>query len=87
MAGVVLEGHLSAVCENHAIKIIKKNPCIGDYNDKLKADGIYDTPTWRTIQQLGDIRNLCGHKRDREPTKDEVEALISGVERVIKTVF
>lgn len=87
VAGVVLEGHLSAVCENHMIKITKKNPGIGDYNDKLKDGEVYDTPTWRFIQRLGDIRNLCGHKRKREPTKEEVEELISGVEKVTKTVF
>ena len=87
VAGVVLEGHLSAVCENHMIKITKKNPGIGDYNDKLKDGEVYDIPNWRFIQRLGDIRNLCGHKRKREPTKEEVEELISGVEKVIKTVF
>ena len=87
VAGVVLEGHFSAVCENHMIKITKKNPGIGDYNDKLKDGEVYDTPTWRFIQRLGDIRNLCGHKRKREPTKEEVEELISGVEKVTKTVF
>ncbi len=33
LSGVVLERHLSQVCDNHAIKIAKKNPTIADYND------------------------------------------------------
>ena len=64
----------------------KKNPTIADFNDALK-DNAYDVVEWRRIQRLGDIRNLCDHSKDREPTKDEVEELISGTERTIKTVF
>ena len=66
--------------------IKKKSPTIADYNDVLK-DNVYDTVEWRKVQYLGDARNLCGHKKDREPTKDEVEELISGTERIIKTIF
>lgn len=36
---------------------------------------------------LGDIRNLCDHNKDRDPKKEEVEDLISGVEAIIKTVY
>ena len=86
ICGVVLEKHFSAVCANRNITFKKKNPTIADYNDALK-DTAYDTIEWRRIQRLGDIRNLCDHSKDREPTKDEVEELISGTERTIKTVF
>ena len=74
------------MCTNRNIDIAKKNPTIADYNDKLK-DVAYDTIEWRRIQRLGDLRNLCDHNKDREPTKDEVEELISGTERIIKTIF
>lgn len=86
IAGVVLESHLLAVCENHLIKIARKNATISDYNDTLKNEGVYDVPTWRFIQRLGDIRNLCSHAKEREPTKEEVGELISGTEKVTKTV-
>jgi hypothetical protein len=33
------------------------------------------------------IRNLCDHHKDKEPSNDEVEELISGVEKVTKTLF
>lgn len=87
VAGVVVEKHLKQVCINHNVKVKKRNPHISDYNDTLKNNGVIDTPNWRFIQRLGDIRNLCVHKKDREPTKEEVEELIKGVERITKTLF
>ncbi len=86
ICGVVMEKHFSEVCKNRGIVIKKKNPTIADYNDALKEDA-YDIPEWRRIQRLGDIRNLCDHSKDREPTADEIEDLISGTEKVIKTIF
>lgn len=86
VCGVLIEKHFSIVCQNHNIVIKKKDPSIANYNDALK-DNIYDTMEWRRIQRLGDLRNLCDHSKDREPTKEEVEELISGTERIIKTIF
>ena len=86
ICGVVLEKHFAVICSKRNIIIKKKNPTIADFNDSLK-DNAYDIVEWRRIQRLGDIRNLCDHSKDREPTKDEVEELISGTERTIKTVF
>lgn len=87
IAGVVLEGHLTQVCENHKIKIAKKAPSIGDLNDLLKKNDVIETSTWRFIQHLGDLRNKCDHKKRSEPTKQEIEELIDGVEKIIKTLF
>jgi hypothetical protein len=87
VAGVVLEKHLCQVCESHNIKIPKKNPTISNHNDLLKEQGIIDTPKWRSIQRLGDLRNLCDHKKEREPTKEDVLELIDGVEKTSKTLF
>ena len=87
VCGVVLEKHLSKVCDNHGIIIKKKEPTISIYNDELKNGDVYDTMEWRRMQRLGDLRNLCDHDKKREPTKEEVDELISGVERVIKTIF
>jgi hypothetical protein len=87
IAGVVLEKHLQQVANNHEIKTRKKNPSISDFNDLLKNAGTIDVPLWRQIQRLGDIRNLCDHNKEREPTKDEVEELINGVEKITKTLF
>lgn len=86
ICGVILEKHLSQLCVNHNIAITKKEPTLSTYNDVLK-DVIYDTVEWRRMQRLADLRNLCDHDKKREPTKDEVEELISGTDRVIKTIF
>ncbi|MDE3017095.1 MAG: hypothetical protein KGI29_09300 [Pseudomonadota bacterium] len=87
VAGVVLEKHLAQVCVNHSIAIKKQHPTIGDLNDLLKNADAIDQINWRFIQRLGDLRNLCDHNKKREPTESEVDDLISGVDKTIKTVF
>lgn len=86
-AGVVLEKHLEQVCFSHNIIIKSKHPTIMTYNDALKNKNILDVPTWRFIQRLGDLRNLCDHSKDTEPKKEEVHELIEGIGKVTKTVF
>lgn len=86
ICGVLIEKHLSKVCDSHGIKIFKKDPSISTYNDALK-DNVYDTIEWRRMQRLGDLRNLCDHNKTKEPTKEEVDELILGTDRVIKTIF
>lgn len=87
VAGVVLEFHLSQVCTNHGLTLKKKVPSIADFNDLLKNSNAIDVPQWRFIQRLGDLRNICGHKKHREPTSDEIVELIDGVEKITKTLF
>lgn len=87
LVGVVIEGHLQKVAAAHAIKIVKKNPTIADLNDPLKSASVIDTPAWRKISFLADLRNICSHKKDSEPTKEQVEELISGAEWLSKNVF
>ena len=87
VAGVVLEGHLAQVCKNHSIKVTKKSPTISDLNNVLKEDDVIETPQWRFIQHLADIRNLCDHKKKVEPTEGQVSDLIAGVTKTTKTLF
>lgn len=87
VSGVVLERHLNQVAENHNIEIRKKNCTIGDFNEILKKEEVLEVPEWRQIQWLGDIRNLCDHNKEREPTLEEVEGLIKGVDKCTKTLF
>ena len=88
VAGVVLEKHLGQVCENHHIKVSKRNPTIGrSQDDLLKQSDVMEVPQWRFIQRLGDLRNLCDHNKKVEPTKEHVADLIEGVEKVVKTLF
>jgi hypothetical protein len=87
VAGVVLEAHLQRVAANHSVRIAKKDPTISDLNDPLKNAGVYDIPMWRKIQHLADVRNLCDHKKSRDPTDPEVRDLIADVAAIVKTVF
>jgi len=87
LAGVVIEGHLQKVANAHEIKIAKKNPTIADLNDPLKAASVTDTATWRKISYLADLRNLCSHKKDVDPTTEQVAELIAGAEWLTKNVF
>jgi hypothetical protein len=87
LVGVLIEGHLQKVAEAHDLKIAKKNPTIADLNDPLKAASIIDIPAWRKISFLADLRNLCSHKKESDPTKEQVEELIQGAEWLIKNVF
>ena len=87
LAGVVLERHLQNVAEIRKVSVAKKNPTISDLNDPMKEAGVYDLPQWRRIQHLADLRNLCCHQKEREPTKDEARDLISGTQSVIANVM
>lgn len=87
LVGVVIETHLQKVADSHGIKIAKKNPTIADLNDPLKTASVIDIPGWRKISYLADLRNLCSHKKDVDPTKEQVEELIKGADWLTKNVF
>ena len=87
VSGVVLEKHLAQVCSNHGVSVRKKHPTIAYFNDLLKDNNVLDVPTWRFVQRLADLRNLCGHNRQREPSEAEVGELIDGVDKISKTLF
>jgi hypothetical protein len=86
VAGVVLEEHLATVCVQHTVST-PKNATISRLNDLLKENDVIDVPTWRFIQRLGDLRNLCDHKRTVDPTVGDIDELVAGVRKVTKTVY
>ncbi|MCH7787417.1 MAG: hypothetical protein IIC22_07890, partial [Chloroflexi bacterium] len=85
--------HVSEIEKSGAIALLNNMELIQLCKDKwvfyenLKSAGVVDIPDWRFIQRLGDLRNLCDHNKDREPTKDEINELIDGVEKITKTLF
>jgi hypothetical protein len=87
LTGVIIEHHLQKLANNHGIKLRKKNPTISDLNDPLKLGGVFDIPTWRKVTYLADIRNICSHKKDAEPTKEQVNELIEGANWLIKNTL
>ena len=87
IAGVVLESHLLQVCDNHKIKIREKNTMINNLAQLLKDNDVIEIPEWRKIQHLADLRNSCTHKREANLKKDDIDDLINGVSKIIKTLF
>lgn len=88
ICGVVIEKHLSEVCNQHQIKVSKKRPTIADYNELLKQNGIIDIHVWRNIQYLADIRNMCDHyNKVNEPTINDIDELIKGTNKILKTIL
>jgi hypothetical protein len=87
IAGVVLEKHLAQVASSHNATIRKQHPAISDLNEALKSSNIIDTPSWRFVQRLGDLRNLANHNKEREPTVEEMSELVDGVDKITKTLF
>jgi hypothetical protein len=85
LTGVILERHLKNLLRKHDPPIaFRANSTLSILNDLCK-DRVYDVPVWRHVQQLTDLRNLCVHEKDREPTKDEVGQLLTGVSGILRT--
>lgn len=87
LCGVILEKHFACVCTSHSIKMKSKAPGISDYNEKLKEDNVIDNKTYLLVQRLGAIRNLCDHNKKQEPTKDDIEDLINGTDKILHEVL
>ena len=86
ICGVVIEKHLKQVCKKHNITIRKKRPTISDLSQILKDNNSISIPQWRFVQHLADIRNICDHDRGKEPQNNEIDDLLSGTSKVLKTI-
>lgn len=53
----------------------------------LKNNNVIDIPTFRKIQLMGDLRNLCDHNKEIEPKKEDIEELLSLTNKLIKNVY
>ena len=87
VARVVLQQHLNHVCGKHGLKTRKRSPRIGDLGRLLLDGDVIDTPMWRFIQLLDDLTNRCQPSGNGEPTEEDLDDLISGVTKIIKTLF
>lgn len=86
VAGIVLERHLQEVVASHDVKV-KTRPTLGDFIQALKDADVLTTPDWRRLQHLNELRVKCTHNKGSEPTAEDVDDLIQGVDRTIKTLF
>jgi hypothetical protein len=86
LCGVIIERHLQNLATKHFIKKTKANPTISDLNEALKAADVIDLTVWRKISYLADIRNICSHKKDKDPTATQVDDLIDGANWLTKNI-
>lgn len=85
ICGVLLEKHLSNMCDNHSVKISKKKPTLADFYQELRSNNIITVQQLKELEYYASIRNLCDHKSAKEPTDADIETLIKGTEKVMKT--
>jgi hypothetical protein len=72
LIGGVLENHLRKLCNNRSLTWSGKGS-MSAYNDPLQASGVYDKPTWRRIQSIGDVRNDAAHGNGAKVKNEDVE--------------
>ena len=82
ICGVLLERHLKSML---VTPMKKSSPTLNELNTELYKNNIIDGTQNKYLLYLSDIRNKCDHDKDSEPTKEEIEELISGTEKVIMT--
>ena len=79
IAGVVLETTLRRMCQDRTLSVGKL--------DKMNADlakaGVYNSVTQKRITALAAVRNSAAHGKPEEFNKDDVSAMIRGVERFV----
>lgn len=81
IAGVVLETAIKELCLNNNIDLEKKN--LNRLNEDLVKAGVYNTLQQKQILALADIRNKAAHGDYDEFTKEDVERMISDIERFL----
>jgi hypothetical protein len=87
LCGVVLEKHLEQVRVSRNLKAPKKPMAVSDYITLFKSNEVIGFPEARLLQSLAETRNECLKNKKIEPTPTEIGDMISGVDKVIKTVF
>ncbi|MDB9693077.1 HEPN domain-containing protein [Acinetobacter nosocomialis] len=81
IAGVVLETAIKELCLNNGIDIERKR--LTQLNDDLAKAGVYNKLQQKQITALADIRNNAAHGNYEEFTKEDVERMISDIERFL----
>lgn len=82
LCGVILEDHLTKMLEKSNV-IVPKDKSLGDYIQLLYSNSIIDSIQFKFLTYLSGIRNKCDHKKTEDPTKEEIDSLIEGTNKVI----
>lgn len=87
VCATILEQHLHGLKNKYQLRIPKKNPGLREVNEALYQAEVYDHGIARQISFLCELRDLCIRNKKTAPSAEQVEQMLSGTEKVIKTVF
>ena len=87
VCSAIIQQHFETLRAKYELKLAKKAPSLKDYNDLLLKSEVYDFGTGRQIQYLIDLRDLCVKNNNKAPTLSEIEELLAGTEKIIKTIY
>ena len=82
LIGGVLEDHLSKLCTKKGLTW-NGHGSISKYNDACHQGTVYDKPTWRRIQSIGDLRNDAAHGQGADVKAPDVDDAYKFVGRFI----
>jgi hypothetical protein len=83
IGGVVLEGHLKLVHDQNGLEYSQTDSIV-DLAQCLRKRQVLTLGDEKKIIAMADTRNKCAHRRDREPTFEEVQDFLDDVERFMK---
>ncbi|MGN8070135.1 hypothetical protein [Mucilaginibacter sp. 22184] len=87
ICSAIIQQHMETLLVKYGLKLAKKSPGLKDYNEILQKAEVYDFGTGRQIQYLIDLRDLCVKTTKKAPTITDIEELLAGTEKVIKTIY
>jgi len=82
LVGAVLEDGLRKICEKHGVQV-KGSDDIGALNTKLADKEVYNRLVQKQIQAWKAIRDSADHGKFGEYKKEDVEAMLQGVQRFL----
>lgn len=82
LIGAVLEDSLRKIADKNGIDV-KNNDDISSLNTKLADKSVYNRLLQKQIQAWKAIRDSADHGKFKDYTKEDVEAMLSGVQRFL----
>jgi hypothetical protein len=87
LCGVIISQHFEQVRQAHQLKATRKTMALKDYNELFSKAEIYEFGVYRQVQYLAEMRDLCVKNKKTAPSAEQIEDMISGTHKIIKTVF
>ncbi len=87
VCSAIMHQHFETLRIKYELKLPKKTPALKDYNELLQKAEVYDFGTGRQIQYLIELRDLCVKNTKKAPSIAEIDDLLAGTEKIIKSIY